>query len=203
MVAPVPAQITKLALPSHAAAPRRPRLTTLYSLSTPFLSMSSAPRAASIPCSLIRLRTLSVATGLPAVAGGTIHHSRRQTFRCAFCIECLYGTFRHAKSFVCIGLLPLCRLFALFSALASFVFNRLEPLSTKHPGGGTSHALPLSALTLRSLRLSVVIRPRICPSFVFILVQIPFLVTLFFSHPCKTPGGCVPPPDLFIVGRLR
>jgi hypothetical protein len=186
MVAPVPAQIAKLALPSHAAAPRRPRLTTLYSLHTPFLPTSSA-RGASIPCGLTRLRTLPIATGVyPSPFPSSDFQSSR-----------------HAKSFVCIGLLPLCRLFALFSALASFVFNRLEPLSTKHPGGGTSHALPLSALTLRSLRLSVVIRPRICPSFVFILVQIPFLVTLFFSHPCKTPGGCVPPPDLFIVGRLR
>src|SRR5216683_1273343 len=42
--------------------------------------------------------------------------------------------FKPANPFVCIGLEPLCRLFLLFSALVSFVFNRLRPLLRKHPG---------------------------------------------------------------------
>src|SRR6266478_2019523 len=44
--------------------------------------------------------------------------------------QCLCG-----KSRVLINLLPLCCLFALFSALASFVFTSLQPLFAKHPGG--------------------------------------------------------------------
>ena len=47
---------------------------------------------------------------------------------------CLCG-----KSHVLSSLQPLVPLFALFSALPSFVFNRLQPLFPKHPGwGGTS-----------------------------------------------------------------
>src|SRR6266478_5535153 len=42
-----------------------------------------------------------------------------------------------ANSFVCSGLEPLFRLFGLFSALVCFVFNRLQPVFRKHPGGGT------------------------------------------------------------------
>ena len=45
-------------------------------------------------------------------------------------------TFNRANSFVCIGLPPLCALLSLFSALVSFVFNRLQPLFRKHPGWG-------------------------------------------------------------------
>jgi hypothetical protein len=208
MVAPVPAQITKPGPPlrplcsalralcvelfpcierSNIATPLLP-ITSLQPLQFHAITHSFAQRRTNIPTILNSLRTLSIVTG---VYPSTFPSSDFQTSR-------------RVKSFVCIGLLPLCRLLALFSALASFVFNRLEPLSTKHPGWGTSHALPLSALTLRSLRLSVVIRPRISPSFVFILLQIPFLVTLFFSHPCKTPGGvCTPSRPFIRVGLLR
>jgi len=42
---------------------------------------------------------------------------------------------RRANSLLCIDLPPLCRLFALFSAFVSFIFNRLQPLFPKHPGG--------------------------------------------------------------------
>ncbi len=45
--------------------------------------------------------------------------------------QCLCG-----KSHVLRNLQPLCLLFALFSALPSFVFNSLQPLFAKHPGGG-------------------------------------------------------------------
>jgi hypothetical protein len=202
MVAPVPAQITKLRLPlrplclpaqtgsvlsalcvelfppverPNMATPLLP-ITSLQTLQFHAVTHSFAQRQTNIPTILNSLRTLFIVTG---VYPSTFPSSDFQVSHCA-------------KSFVCISLLPLCRLFALFSALASFVFNRLEPLSTKHPGWGTSRALLLSALTLRSLRLSVVIRSPICPSFVFTLLQIPFLVTLFFSHPCKTPGSCTP-----------
>src|SRR6266478_3508073 len=40
------------------------------------------------------------------------------------------------KSRVLINLLPLCCLFALFSALPSFVFKSLQPLFAKRPGWG-------------------------------------------------------------------
>jgi hypothetical protein len=43
---------------------------------------------------------------------------------------------RGGKSHVLSSLPPLCPLFALFSALPSFVFNRLQPLFPKHPGWG-------------------------------------------------------------------
>jgi hypothetical protein len=44
---------------------------------------------------------------------------------------------------------PLCRLFALFSGFVSFVFNRLQPLSTKHPRwGGITDRVFLGALVL-------------------------------------------------------
>ncbi len=49
------------------------------------------------------------------------------------CPLCLCG-----KSHVLSSLPPLCRLFALFSAPPSFVFNRLRPLFPKHPGWGGS-----------------------------------------------------------------
>jgi len=81
------------------------------------------------------------------------------------------------------------------------LWNQANPRSfAKTPGWGyLARASAISALTLRSLRLSVVICPRICPSFVFILLQIPFLVTLFFSHPCKTPGGVLSRPSFGAV----
>ena len=120
MVAPVPAQIAKLRFPLHAAARRRPLLTTHHSLPTLFSLPSSASRGVNISLVLSSFRILPVATG--------VHHSSFPTSD--------FQTSRHAKSFVCIGLLPLCRLLALFSAFASFVFNRLEPLFTKHPGWG-------------------------------------------------------------------
>src|ERR1700736_3686752 len=47
------------------------------------------------------------------------------------CALCLGG-----KSILFILLPPLLSLFALFSALVSFVFNRLQPLFRKHPGWG-------------------------------------------------------------------
>ena len=40
------------------------------------------------------------------------------------------------KPHVLSSLPPLCRLFALFFALACFVFKSLQPLFPKHPGGG-------------------------------------------------------------------
>ncbi len=141
MVAPVPAQITKLRPCLHAAAPRRALLTTYHSPPTLFLPPSSASLSANISPVLNSFRILPVATG--------VYHSSFPTSDFQMRLlhpECLYGTSRHAKSFVCIGLLPLCRLFALFSAFASFVFNRLEPLSTKHPGWGTPTLLRQASL---------------------------------------------------------
>jgi hypothetical protein len=97
------------------------------------LPPSYAPRGASILCGLSRLRILPVATGVHPPSFPTAD----------------FQTFKRANSFACKGLPPLCRLFALFSALAAFVFNRLQPLSTKHPGYGVRFSLPRSPLATR------------------------------------------------------
>src|SRR5712671_3533396 len=114
MVAPVPAQILKL----------RPRLfnANTKTKQLPLSSPSSAPRNARIPSALNSLRMLPVATGVYPPSLPTTD----------------FRAFQRANSFVSIGLPPLCRLFALFSAFVSFVFNRLQPLFQKHPGGGVS-----------------------------------------------------------------
>jgi hypothetical protein len=58
-----------------------------------------------------------------------------------------------ANAFVCIGLPPLCPLFPPLSALAPFVFNRLQPLFPKHPGGG----YPLRRALHRQLNVPVTV----------------------------------------------
>src|SRR6267143_708814 len=52
-------------------------------------------------------------------------------------------------------------------------------------GGG----YPRPALGACPIRSGWLRGNRICPPFVFILLQIPFPATPFFSHPCKSPGG--------------
>jgi len=162
MVAPVPAQITKPRLHPHAATRRRPLLTTHDSLPTLSLPPSSASRGVNISPVLSSLRILPVATG--------VYHSSFPTSD--------FQTSRHAKSFVCIGLLPLCRLFALFSAFASFVFNRLEPLSTKHPGWRTPTLLRQASLP-RHMRHVASLSP------------VPSFDCAYFPSPrgCTTPTG--------------
>jgi len=60
---------------------------------------------------------------------------------------CLCG-----KSHVLSSLQPLVPLFALFSALPSFVFNRLQPLFPKHPGWGPPpNKLPFRISNLQTL----------------------------------------------------
>ena len=122
MVALVPAQIPKLRPRPPAAARRRPLLTTHHSLRTLFLPASSASRGANISPVLSNFRILPVATGVYRPSLPTTD----------------FQTLGQANSFVCIGLEPLCRLFVLFSAFVSFVFNRLQPLFPKHPGWGVS-----------------------------------------------------------------
>src|SRR5712692_7665612 len=98
------------------------------------LPPSRAPRNASIPCALTRLRILPVTTEmLPLYPEPRkeqwwrrAHHSRNSGVR----------AFLRANSFVYKSLPPLHRLSALFCAPPSFVFNRLQPLFRKHPGWG-------------------------------------------------------------------
>ena len=135
VVAPVPAQITKLRLHPRAVAPRRPLLSTHHSLPTLFLPPSSASRAVNISPVLSSFRVL------PAAAEVYLSSSKS-----SLCSPCLCG-----KSRVLSSLQPLVRLFALFSAPPSFVFNRLEPLSTKHPGGGYHNLSPRGWYPLRPL----------------------------------------------------
>jgi len=94
MVAPVPAQISKLPPRLPAAPLRHPLLTT------PLCALCAPVSATSV------LRFFP-SSGAQA----------SQLF-------CLHRT----------G--PLCRLFALFPAPVSFIFNTLQPLFKKHPGGG-------------------------------------------------------------------
>jgi len=65
------------------------------------------------------------------------------------CPPCLPGRKARlcGKPHVLSSLRPLCRLFALFSALVPFVFNRLHPLFGKHPGGGIQRAFGLMEKT--------------------------------------------------------
>jgi hypothetical protein len=92
---------------------------------------SSVPRHANISPILSTLRILPVATGVwAAPVFLATRHSSLATSHCPF---------------VFILLRPLSPLFALFCALPSFVFNRLQPLFPKHPGGGS----PKSSRTRR------------------------------------------------------
>src|SRR6266478_5180258 len=72
------------------------------------------------------------------------------------------------KSRVLINLQPLCLLFALFSALPSFVFKSLQPLFAKHPGWGVAATFlgrpslrdsPLSGRLQRLFGLQYTLRP--------------------------------------------
>jgi hypothetical protein len=139
MVALVPAQISKLPPSLPAAALPRPLPTTHHSLPTLFLTPllpitslqtqqfhaithSFAQRRAAIPPVFNGFRTLSIATGVYPLC----------------CVFPSLQVLKLANSCVCIGLAPLWRLFALFSALVPFVFNGLRPLFRKHPGWGVA-----------------------------------------------------------------
>ncbi len=72
------------------------------------------------------------------------------------------------KSHVLRNLHPLCLLFALFSALPSFVFKSLQPLFAEHPGCGVAATFlgrpslrhsPLSARLQRLFGLQYTLRP--------------------------------------------
>src|SRR6267143_2001217 len=79
--------------------------------------------------------------------------------------------------------------YALFCATARrylSYFQWLPHSFYRHGGGGTPRPLRWVPARFRSGRLR---GNQICPPFVFILLQIPFPATPFFSHPCKSPGG--------------
>jgi hypothetical protein len=84
------------------------------------ITHSFPQRRASIHPIFNTFRTLSIATG---VCPSIIPDDR------------LSG-FQHVNSFVYKRVEPLCGLFARFPALVSFIFNGLQPLFRKHPGGG-------------------------------------------------------------------
>ncbi len=86
------------------------------------LLSSSAPRGVNISILLRRLGILPAATG--------VYYPLQRPQRSS--IQAL----RSANSFACKQLPPLSPLFALFSTLSSFVFNRLQPLLREHPGWG-------------------------------------------------------------------
>jgi hypothetical protein len=103
--------------------------TSLFLITSPqplcfyVIAHSFPQRRSAIRRAFNNLRTLSIATG-----GGTpLRHSYSRLVRLS--VPCLRG-----KSHVLSSLQPLVPLVALFSALPSFVFNRLQPLFPKHPG---------------------------------------------------------------------
>ena len=99
-------------------------------------------------------------------------------------------------------------LFALFSPLASFVFNRLRTLCAKHRGWGLplrhlrvlracpffrrASALPLPlfvAPLFSSTYKSLLVAHRFATFSVFRHLQIPFFATPLYSHLYETPRG--------------
>src|SRR5229473_2735891 len=133
MVAPVPAQIPNLR-PRPPAAPLRrrslPLLATHYPLSTLFLS------------ALCFHNSYELLFPQPLYFDNHPHCPRVWGYKPPNLSpnsvpprRCLPRPCRGGKSIVFRHLPPLSRLFALFSALPPFVFNRLQPLSRKHPGG--------------------------------------------------------------------
>ena len=149
MVVPVPAHISKLPTRLPVAARRRPLLTT-HSLYLPLRALNSfasyhIPATPAVSCDYALFCTTALRYpsyfqwlphsfyrhgGVPSVP--SVLRSRR-SLCCAFSH---FPVPKHANSLVCIDLPPLSPLFAPFSASVSFVFNRLQPLFRKHPGGG-------------------------------------------------------------------
>src|SRR4029077_8515033 len=162
MVAPFPSQVSKFRPRLPVAAQGCPLPTTHHSPPTLFLPVlerstpllpitpvqpqqfhaithSFAQRRAAIPpISMASALFLSL-RGCTPLRPRRLPTQTRSSLR-ALCVALfpILGCLKPANSFVCIGLEPLCRLFALFSALVSFVFNRLQPLFRKHPGWGVS-----------------------------------------------------------------
>jgi len=102
---------------------------------------------------------------------------------------CLPRPCRGGKSHVLSSLQPLVPLFALFSALPSFVFKSLQPLFPKHPGWGypnTSAPTFASAVTCATWRLysCALIRLRILPVTTGVCVP---LRSQFRSSPGRSP----------------
>src|SRR6266404_3839736 len=91
-------------------------------------------------------------------------------------------------------------LFALFSTLASFVFNSLRTLFAKHRGWGYLWGIPAPSAPLRyhlpffvgplfsSTYKSLLVTHRSATLSVFRHLQIPFPATSLYSHLYKTPG---------------
>jgi hypothetical protein len=150
MVAPVPAQISQLpirppseCLPLSSPATHYPRPGVHSPFISPFIaplfSCSLAPISEGYkslfapPRSQNSLFSYSYKSIFPQPLSFHIHAKPPVCFQEFLPLRalCLGG-----KSIFFILLPPLSSLFALFSALVSFVFNRLQPLFRKHPGVG-------------------------------------------------------------------
>src|SRR5712664_3503240 len=138
MVAPVPAQIPNLRPRSPAAPLRRrslPLLATHYPLSTLFLSAL---------CFHILTNCFSrnpfILTTIPIAPRVWGYKHSNLSPNSVPPRRCLPRPCRGGKSIVFRHLLPLSRLFALFSALPPFVFNRLRPLFARYRGWGIPNA---------------------------------------------------------------
>ena len=151
MVARVPAQVPKFPLRLPVASAQTKPLAqspTVWSFGIrrgryiAFAPAYSQSRANATMESVITT-PLFLITSMQPLCFHVLAHSFASALSCAFS---LLGARKHANSVVCIGLEPLCRLFAPFSSHVSFVFNRLQPLFRKHPGVGVSDKSPGSSI---------------------------------------------------------
>src|SRR5882762_9651332 len=133
MVAPVPAQIPNLRPRSPAAPLRRrslPLLATHYALFvSPLFSYSYELLFPQLLYFVNHPHGPRVGVQTSNLSPNSVPPRR-----------CLPRPCRGGKSIVFRRLLPLFRLFALFSALPPFVFNRLQPLFAKYRGWGIPNA---------------------------------------------------------------
>src|SRR5258707_9449288 len=140
MVAPVPAQISNLR-PRPPAAPLRRRSLPLLATHYPLSNLFFVSPLFSYSYELLFPQPLYFDNHphCPEVRGTSLQSLSELCASAPLPRPC-----RGGKSIVFRHLLPLSRLFALLSALPPFVFNRLQPLSRKHPGWATR--LPASSL---------------------------------------------------------
>src|SRR5258707_11387069 len=133
MVAPVPAQISNLR-PRPPAAPLRRRSLPLLATHYPLSNLFFVSPLFSYSYELLFPQPLYFDNHphCPEVRGTSLQSLSELCASAPLPRPC-----RGGKSIVFRHLLPLFRLFALFSALPPFVFNRLQPLS-QNTGGGVS-----------------------------------------------------------------
>src|SRR6266446_4469506 len=134
MVAPVPAEIPNLR-PRPPAAPLRRRSLLLLTTHHPQPTLFLSPLCFHILTNCFFPQPLYLDNDPHCPPGVGVQASNLSP-NSVPPRRCLPRPCRGGKSIVFMHLLPLSRLFALFSALPPFVFNRLQPLFAKYRGWG-------------------------------------------------------------------